>query len=149
MTRLGRKERCRHSLVHVRAVPALLRVGGLDHQTTVVAHSIRQEEPKLLGIAHSLAYLLHQLVHVRGGLGVARHRLLVEVQRLQMQLAVVPAPAFAQHRPTAAGEHPVRHVVAVLLEIHDRLGDLQVDGAHQHLDVKRPDQPIGDLLHGI
>lgn len=134
----------------MRAVPALLRVSGLDHQA-FVAQSIGQIDPELLGVAHSLAYLFDQLVHEGDAIlgAIVRQRLLVKVQRLQLQLAIVSAPALAQNRPATAGEHPLRHILAVLLEIHDRLGDLQVDGSHQHLDVERPDQPVGDLIHGI
>jgi len=62
---------------------------------------------------------------------------------------IVSTPTSTEHRPAAAAEHPLRHVLAVFLEVHDRLGDLQVDRTHKHLDIERSEQPIGDLVYGL
>lgn len=133
----------------MRAVPTFLRIAG-RHNQTLVTQPVGQIDPELSEIAHSLAYFLHQLVQSRGVRApILRQCLLIEIQGLQLQLVIVPASTSTQHRPAATGEHALRHILAALLEVHNRFGNFQINRTHQHLDIERPQQPIGDLVHSL
>lgn len=142
-----RKEKL--SLVDVRAVPAFLGVAR-RHDEAVVANLVRQINPKLPRISDSLPRLFHQFVeNSRSRDAIVRQRVLVEIQRFEFQLPIVPTSTPPQHGPTTAGEHSLGDVVTVLLEVHDRLRDFQVERSYQHLDVERTQQPVRHFVHGL
>lgn len=139
----------KYSLVDVSAVPAFLGVAR-RHDEAVVANLVRQINPKLPRISYSLPRLFHQFVENGSGRdAIVRQRVLIEIQRFQFQFPIVPTSAPAQHGPTTACEHPLRDVVTVLLKVHDRLRDFQVERPYQHLDVERTQQPVGHFVHGL
>lgn len=133
------------------AVPTSVGIAG-RHDETVVANFVRQIAPKLFGKFDLLFDLLHEFVHDDGrGRAVIGHRLVVKVERFELQFLVTssPPPTTAQHRPTATTENPLGHILTVFLEVHYCLGDLEIDRPDDHLDVERPEESLGNLLNSL
>lgn len=116
------------------------------HDETLVAELIRQVDPELSRVSDPLSDLLYQLVEHRRCRGsILTRRFLIEVRRLQIRFSVIAASSSsAEYRTSAAREHSLGNVVTVLLEVHYRLGDFQINRPHEHLYVERTEQSLGN-----
>jgi len=126
-----------NSLVHMRAIPAFLRVAGRYYQTTVVAQSVRHINPELSRVAYSLTNFLYQFIKV-GTRATILRCFLIEFQRFQFKFTIIPASSSSEHWSTATSKHTLRHVLATFLEVHDRLGDLEIDRSYENFNIEWP-----------
>jgi hypothetical protein len=138
------------------SIPAVVVLLGGGGDGVVVAHLQRKQRPKVLGVAHLVQGVVDELLEGRElchGLvaAAAAASVLAEIERLVVDLLGVGSHgrALAESRLSTSGKHLLRHLIAVLLEVHDRLRNLDVDRLHHHLDVEWTQQTVSDLAECI